>query len=226
MPPSIRKTLRRLFPNRVSRFRPLVTELESRWVPTLYSVFLTSASEGVPGSTDAVHTGGLGMNSGDGGAALVDAPNPVDAIRAGLTGLVRVKYFGYAVAYPFAPSTAGTSAGQRLPYLVTAAGTSGKVAFEDLARFDHPGWEVPACDWDYNDRSWNVHVEEFIPGGRDPGGKGNHPPIAVDDTASAFFGIPLTIGVLNNDSDPDADPIKVVSVSSPSNGEVSRLVAK
>ena len=147
----------------------------------------------------------------------------MEAVRSGLAGLVRVKYLDHSVPYPFEMSTSGTSAGQHLPYLVTATGTVGTVWFEDLVGFQNPGWEVPECDWDYNDRYWTVHVEEYVAGGHGPGDPPppNNPPLAVDDSADAFSGIPLTIAVLGNDSDPDGDPITVVSVTGPANGEVS-----
>ncbi len=49
----------------------------------------------------------------------------------------------------------------------------------------------------------------------------NNPPNANDDEASVEEGDSVTIEVLKNDSDPDGDPIKVVSVSQPECGSVS-----
>ncbi|MGE3645080.1 MAG: tandem-95 repeat protein, partial [Beijerinckiaceae bacterium] len=43
----------------------------------------------------------------------------------------------------------------------------------------------------------------------------NPSPVAVDDTAHAVQGQPVTIDVLANDSDPDGDPIQVVDAHSP-----------
>src|SRR5262249_12723845 len=41
----------------------------------------------------------------------------------------------------------------------------------------------------------------------------NRPPIAVNDAISTPFNTPVTIPVLANDSDPDGDPLTIVSVS-------------
>lgn len=48
----------------------------------------------------------------------------------------------------------------------------------------------------------------------------NNPPLAVDDTATSD-GSAITLNVINNDSDPDGDPINVSSASQPVNGTVS-----
>ena len=46
----------------------------------------------------------------------------------------------------------------------------------------------------------------------------NGPPIANDDTATTAFATPVTIDVLANDSDPDGDPLTIVSVTPPTGG--------
>lgn len=46
----------------------------------------------------------------------------------------------------------------------------------------------------------------------------NHPPKAMNDTASTVKNTPVTINVVANDSDPDGDALTVTSVTSPSNG--------
>ncbi len=46
----------------------------------------------------------------------------------------------------------------------------------------------------------------------------NQPPVAQDDVATTAFGTAVTIEVLANDSDPDGDPLTVVSVTTPANG--------
>ncbi|MFN8186746.1 MAG: tandem-95 repeat protein [Gaiellales bacterium] len=57
-------------------------------------------------------------------------------------------------------------------------------------------------------------------GGGDPGT--NTPPLAVDDAASISEDqSPVTIPVLANDVDPDADPLEVISTSDAANGEVA-----
>ena len=46
----------------------------------------------------------------------------------------------------------------------------------------------------------------------------NGPPVAVDDAATTAFATPVTIDVTANDSDPDQDPLTVVSVTQPAGG--------
>ncbi|NBC31711.1 MAG: tandem-95 repeat protein [Alphaproteobacteria bacterium] len=48
----------------------------------------------------------------------------------------------------------------------------------------------------------------------------NQPPEAADDTASGPAGTPLTIAVLDNDSDPDGDTIGVTGTTDPENGGI------
>ena len=48
----------------------------------------------------------------------------------------------------------------------------------------------------------------------------NRPPIAVNDTATTVVGVPVTVNVLANDSDPDGDPLTIVGVTTPANGSV------
>ncbi len=47
---------------------------------------------------------------------------------------------------------------------------------------------------------------------------GNQPPVSNPDTANTVEDTPVTVEVLLNDSDPDGDPIHVVSVTAPQNG--------
>jgi hypothetical protein len=49
----------------------------------------------------------------------------------------------------------------------------------------------------------------------------NDPPVAVDDTATTDDTTPITITVLSNDSDPDGDPLTVISVGTPTSGTVA-----
>ena len=49
----------------------------------------------------------------------------------------------------------------------------------------------------------------------------NNPPVAQDDTASTLEGNAVQIAVLDNDSDPDGDPLTVATITQPSNGSVS-----
>ena len=49
----------------------------------------------------------------------------------------------------------------------------------------------------------------------------NTPPVGVDDSASTFKNIPVTINVLGNDSDADGDAISVSSLGSPAHGSAT-----
>jgi outer membrane protein OmpA-like peptidoglycan-associated protein len=49
----------------------------------------------------------------------------------------------------------------------------------------------------------------------------NRPPLAVDDTGFTTQANPVTIPVLANDSDPDNDPLRVVSLTSPIRGRAA-----
>ena len=46
----------------------------------------------------------------------------------------------------------------------------------------------------------------------------NTPPLAVDDRETTAPNTPITVAVLNNDSDPDGDPLTVTQVTQPSSG--------
>ena len=49
----------------------------------------------------------------------------------------------------------------------------------------------------------------------------NNPPVANDDTAKTTQGLAVQIAVLENDSDPDGDPLTVGELTQPSNGSVT-----
>jgi len=51
----------------------------------------------------------------------------------------------------------------------------------------------------------------------------DHPPIARDDAATANQGVPVTVNVLDNDSDPDEDQLTIQSVTDPAHGQ-ARIV--
>ncbi|VTS08640.1 beta strand repeat-containing protein [Tuwongella immobilis] len=55
-----------------------------------------------------------------------------------------------------------------------------------------------------------------------PDGSGNASPVANADLASTSAGISIVIPVLQNDSDPDNDPLALQSVTAPANGQVSQ----
>ncbi len=54
----------------------------------------------------------------------------------------------------------------------------------------------------------------------------NHPPVAADDTASTAKNKAVTIAVLANDTDPDGDPLTIMSVSIASNGSVTATATR
>ncbi|MBI4291812.1 MAG: tandem-95 repeat protein, partial [Betaproteobacteria bacterium] len=52
----------------------------------------------------------------------------------------------------------------------------------------------------------------------------NTPPVAVDDAGVTLQGVPLTIEVLANDSDPDSDPLSIIAVSAVSPATAGAVV--
>ena len=50
---------------------------------------------------------------------------------------------------------------------------------------------------------------------------GNNPPVAVDDTATTATGVAVSIPVLANDSDPDGDPLTILSIGTPTLGSAT-----
>ncbi len=83
------------------------------------------------------------------------------------------------------------------------------------------GGSVQSDDWiqyDYLGLSGTTTGNKFWDkkeGGPPPG---NNPPAAVDDTASTSENTAVDIDVLNNDSDPDGDPLHINSATDPSHG--------
>lgn len=136
-----------------------LTELETRAVPAIYAVTLLSPDAGDPGSTDATHTGKLRIDPTlptFRGTKTVGAASPAAAVEAALTGTVTATLSGQSVSYPFGRDAAGTSAADRLPYLVDVSGDTALVWLEDMA-----GFAGVSPDWDYNDRSWRVDVRRL-----------------------------------------------------------------
>jgi hypothetical protein len=48
----------------------------------------------------------------------------------------------------------------------------------------------------------------------------NQPPVAVDDAVVVPYETPTAIPVLDNDSDPDGDPLTIISTTQAANGTV------
>jgi hypothetical protein len=51
-------------------------------------------------------------------------------------------------------------------------------------------------------------------------GTGNQTPVAMDDTAATVEGTAVTVVVLDNDFDPDGDPLTVISITQGAHGQV------
>jgi subtilisin-like proprotein convertase family protein len=52
-------------------------------------------------------------------------------------------------------------------------------------------------------------------------GSVNDPPVAVDDSATTNEDTPVAIAVLSNDSDPDGQPLSIIAVGTPSQGQAT-----
>jgi gliding motility-associated-like protein len=64
----------------------------------------------------------------------------------------------------------------------------------------------------------SVLIQVAVPG---CGTNTNNPPIAIDDYSTTPQNTPVTINVLNNDSDPDGDTFAITSFTQPANGSVT-----
>ncbi|MFC1974780.1 Ig-like domain-containing protein [Chloroflexota bacterium] len=62
--------------------------------------------------------------------------------------------------------------------------------------------------------------DEACSGNNSGGTPGNDPPVAMDDTVTTDKDTPITINILNNDSDPDGDTITIDSFTQPAKGNV------
>jgi hypothetical protein len=51
-------------------------------------------------------------------------------------------------------------------------------------------------------------------------GRDNHAPVALNDGASVAAGRAVDIPVLENDQDPDGDPLSITEVTRPANGDI------
>jgi len=62
-------------------------------------------------------------------------------------------------------------------------------------------------------------IEPVTVVGTAPNTGANQPPVVVNDTGSTGFGVPVTLSVLTNDSDPDGDvPLTISDLTQPANG--------
>ncbi len=61
-------------------------------------------------------------------------------------------------------------------------------------------------------------LQAYTGGGGGGGGTVNNPPLANNDSASTTAGVPVTVNVLANDSDPDGDPLTITSVDNVQGG--------
>jgi len=91
----------------------------------------------------------------------------------------------------------------------------------------------------YQPRAGYSGPDSFTYTARDPGGLtatasvaitvnqalGNRPPVAQNDAASTRGVAPVSVAVLSNDSDPDGDAIRVISVTTPNNGAATFTAA-
>lgn len=200
-----------------SRTTLRLTELERRELPALFGVRLVGSGEGLLGDTAATHTGSLSMTASlpsVNGWAVVDAADEVAAAKSALTGTITVTFSGATASYSASAATIGTSAGQQLPFLLTA-NPSGvmTLALEDAAALPNI-----TCDWDYNDRTWAVQVQQT--NGVAPSAQGESLTVAHDR--------PLLIDpqtLLANDSTTGSVPLSVMILSQPTHGEIDGQLA-
>ncbi|MCE9665879.1 Ig-like domain-containing protein [Halomonas sp. M5N1S17] len=75
--------------------------------------------------------------------------------------------------------------------------------------------------WSFDSAEGNTPPRLIVEYSHTPVAPINNPPVANDDTVSTLEGKAVQIAVLDNDSDPDGDPLTVGAVTQPSNGSVS-----
>jgi hypothetical protein len=92
------------------------------------------------------------------------------------------------------------------------AGDDVRVRFR-LATDPFGAGALPGVGWWIDDVSFTKLLE--------PATCDNHAPVAVDDAATTTTGTPVTVNVLGNDADPDADALSVDDVGSPAHGTVT-----
>lgn len=81
---------------------------------------------------------------------------------------------------------------------------------------------VFGSDIEVDDLGWlidSIGIDDVREAGQCEPQQVNRDPIAVNDATTTDENVPVTIAVLANDSDPDGDPLTVVNISQPGNGE-------
>lgn len=92
-------------------------------------------------------------------------------------------------------------------------GPRNRAAFEDVA----------ALDSDFNDIIVDIRLAGEASDLPDSAPNiVNRPPIAMPDQLFTLFQTPVTIAVLNNDFDPDSDPLQLTGVTQPQHGSVTQ----
>jgi serine protease AprX len=159
---------------------------------------------------EAGFDGGVLEVSTDGGATWVDAVAGGGAFAAGgYNGTISTEF-----GSPIAGRSAWTGASGSATAMVRSevdlgvAGAGVRLRWRLAADPLAPG-ALPGLGWWLDDVSVVERIE------RCP-----NPPVAVDDAAATLRDTPVTIDILANDSDPDGEPLSVVSVDDPANGSV------
>ncbi|MFO7648448.1 Ig-like domain-containing protein [Halomonas campaniensis] len=75
--------------------------------------------------------------------------------------------------------------------------------------------------WDFHSAEGSTPPTLIVEYSTADQGPANNAPLANDDTASTDQGLAVQIAVLENDSDPDGDPLTVGAVTRPNNGSVT-----
>lgn len=137
-------------PSQLTKLR--LQELESRDVPALYSVHLTTPGVGMTGDTAATISGSLNVNSAlatdANGGTLVEASSIQDALERSIVGTVTVQHAGETLNYSMGLGMTGVNAAAHKPFRVGATA----IELEDMAS------SAQGSDWDYNDHYWSTSV--------------------------------------------------------------------
>ncbi|SEN25884.1 hypothetical protein SAMN04487857_112144 [Pseudomonas sp. ok272] len=155
---------------------------------------------------------------------VVTATNPAGttrptAVSSKLTDLVKIQTARYNWATSSLLIEATSTDEVAIPDMVAQGygrlsknGTLQKITVADLSQ--------PPASVTVISAAGGRDTEAVVVVGTAPDIGANQPPVAIADTGSTSFGVPITLNVLANDSDPDGNtPLSITSLTQPATGQ-------